>query len=58
MTELKPCPFCGSEDIREHSGYPLHYWIVKCKHCGAKICVYGSHQQAVSFWNRRTNHEL
>lgn len=51
--ELKPCPFCGSENIREHSGYPLEYWSVKCLDCGGRMQFYGSQQQAINAWNRR-----
>ena len=53
IDELKPCPFCGSRNIREHSGYPLQYWSVKCGDCGGSIRMSGSRHQVISAWNRR-----
>ena len=48
MTNLKPCPFCGSED--------LHIFAlddgVKCMNCGAKITGVPNW---VDRWNRRVN---
>jgi transposase-like protein len=32
MVELKPCPFCGSEDITKHK-----YGVYRCENCGANV---------------------
>ena len=53
MTQLKPCPFCGSRNIRQHSRYPVQVWSVKCRDCGGKMQRPGSQEQAVAAWNRR-----
>lgn len=40
MEELKPCPFCGSTDIKRYiTGATGAYrrGVVKCKACGASI---------------------
>ena len=54
---LKPCPFCGSEAIREYYGYPLDYWVIICRNCGGKLSVYGSREQVIQAWNRRMRHD-
>ena len=47
--ELKPCPFCGSEDI-SMGGIPIHnecawgnpnemHWAVGCRRCGGAMLV-------------------
>jgi len=37
--KLKPCPFCGSEDVEISTGYDLygvtHYDYVQCQNCAA-----------------------
>lgn len=59
MTELKPCPFCGSKDIYEYipSAYELGEDAeIYCKNpiCGATIS--GNDIEIVrAKWNRRVN---
>lgn len=69
MSELKPCPFCGGEaeivkrDV-EPQGDPWYgkkiELFVGCKECGACLfdeCFhegFGSEEQAMSAWNKRT----
>lgn len=50
--ELKPCPFCGSEDIRMGStGCSIGVDIyIKCN-CGAKIQI--CEEELINRWNRR-----
>ena len=53
--KLKPCPFCGREDIRakimNHEGYDVG--IVFCINCGAQIRAFNSQAEAIEAWNRR-----
>jgi len=59
MSELKPCPFCGSEDVREF--IPSAYEIgdkarVCCQDPLCEACVYGNTiKVARAKWNRRAN---
>jgi NMD protein affecting ribosome stability and mRNA decay len=41
MSELKPCPFCGGEDIRTEPGINLNY----CDKCSAEANI--------EHWNTR-----
>ena len=68
--KLKPCPFCGSDDVRilEHDcKYCRHdektgEWIpvedstysADCFCCGCMTDVFNTPQKAAKFWNRRT----
>lgn len=56
--KLKPCPFCGSKDIRTGSigcsfGVDIY---VKCCTCGAKmqICKEYGEEEMIKRWNTRT----
>lgn len=57
MTEIKPCPFCGSEaTFRYKEG--LDTWIVECSNtsCPASYMIgmdYDTQEEAVEVWNRR-----
>lgn len=46
MTELKPCPFCGSEDLHIFAGNDG----VKCMNCSAKII---GCDDWIDRWNKR-----
>lgn len=56
-TELKPCPFCGSEDLEieddldecEESRY---YWVA-CNSCGGLGASVQSKDECIERWNRR-----
>lgn len=50
MSELLPCPFCGSRDIELVSGAP-ETWV-RCRGCRASTDT-RSVEQAVYAWNRR-----
>lgn len=54
MTRLKPCPFCGSENVRDNcdSGY---FWV-ECVDCGcAGPRSFENFEWAMEVWNRRVN---
>lgn len=54
MDELKPCPFCGSdEDIRVVSEYSEAFYVycLTCTSCGPSGAT---SQEAIEAWNRRT----
>ena len=63
MTELKPCPFCGSKArIRKFKNYT---YAVVCSKCGAKGTTVGLAKwndsvfipqgKAIEAWNRRVS---
>ena len=47
--KLKPCPFCGSNDVKVVSGMNF----VACYECESDSGVYDSKEEAVKAWNRR-----
>ena len=69
MSEMKPCPFCGGKGLL--SAYPYErpeMYMVECSNCECAIgkeydnCAmpdfqYGTEEEAISCWNRRTNEE-
>lgn len=51
MSELKPCPFCGSD-----VGEPIECtngWYIVCDECGTAGLAYDSKAEAIAAWNRR-----
>lgn len=57
MTELKPCPFCGSKKIRESVDGTLDFnnclWY--CEDCGADGPNNNSIDESLNAWNRRAS---
>lgn len=63
MTELKPCPFCGSDQVGHATGTAYEQFLfVACHECEAqgpptayegKDCK----ERAAENWNRRVAHE-
>lgn len=60
MTELLPCPFCGSEELygphfREYCGdYYFPEWWVECSNCPCGMETKGeSVEILIDAWNRR-----
>lgn len=51
MSELKPCPFCGSDDVFRGMLEEVHY--VECCDCCAKVESYNGLEDAVAGWNAR-----
>lgn len=59
MTELKPCPFCGSDEIHTYSPGPYETGndaSVSCENpiCGAEVRG-DTLKEAIAKWNRRAN---
>lgn len=54
MSDLKPCPFCGSANVHAYSYKEAVYrqYAVKCKKCGARIMAQST-ELAIEKWNRR-----
>lgn len=64
MTELKPCPFCGGEDLDVHVGVSVgrrHECVtITCNDCVGSIYG-GTEERAIEAWNtraERTCHNL
>lgn len=62
MNELKPCPFCGSDDLVMSSreayafmaGKRMEFYRVKCDTCGAMVDNdFKRPEDAIKAWNRR-----
>ena len=57
----KPCPFCGSNDIRWKtmcSGHGEVDDVLYCSKCYATITSSGNKQDIIEKWNRRTDEKL
>ena len=52
MTELKPCPFCGSDDVICGAGLDDEYYV-ECWDCSAKVESCNGMEDAVAGWNAR-----
>jgi Lar family restriction alleviation protein len=56
MSELKPCPFCGSKaTTRTGSDFTKSNYSVFCRNCFASTGVFLSDVEAISAWNTRTS---
>lgn len=56
--ELKPCPFCGGEDVSSffHADRGMgESWHVEClaESCGVGTCHHETNAEAIAAWNRR-----
>jgi Lar family restriction alleviation protein len=60
VTELKPCPFCGSEDIEiDCAGYldDSDHWVI-CQDCGAASGIIKEASDAIEAWNTRADDKI
>lgn len=56
MSDLKPCPFCGSEvSVKEHCFHGLNNtYGVECTHCRVQTWqFYDTREDAIKAWNTR-----
>lgn len=54
MTELLPCPFCGSGDVEAfHSRTTRTHWIV-CNNCAGAGPDKVTQELAIMWWNTRS----
>ncbi|ARL52488.1 hypothetical protein BOC51_21315 [Burkholderia pseudomallei] len=54
MSELKPCPFCGSSVTHIQGHEPMddcHF--IDCVTCGMSSKIFSTKEDAVEAWNRR-----
>lgn len=54
---LKPCPFCGSEDVLYSGveGLTRDICSVFCNHCGVTTDFFETKSEAETAWNKRAN---
>ena len=52
MTELKPCPFCGSKHVHGEK-VKRGIYRVECWCCGASVESVASIDKAIKWWNTR-----
>lgn len=50
--ELKPCPFCGGKNVRI---WDISTPYVQCYDCLASTACGNTQEEAIKYWNRRTN---
>ena len=54
MAELKPCPFCGSEDVRLRWHMGTATYGVFCRGCVVDFLMYFEvRDDVIEAWNRR-----
>jgi Lar family restriction alleviation protein len=54
MGKLKPCPFCGSEDIKcKDFSRTYDIWFIQCQDCGATFPHFDTEAEAIEAWNTR-----
>ena len=56
MTQLKPCPFCGSKNIAKVL-LPGVKWITGCIDCGCRTSEFYRSTESVMMWNNRVGPE-
>lgn len=47
---LKPCPFCGSENATQYGATAFY---VHCNNCGCATALFPHKEDAIAAWNRR-----
>lgn len=63
MSDLKTCPFCGNRNVnlqivREKLDYSdIDGAYIECPICGIESRIFEDPDEAVKFWNRRSDAE-
>ncbi|QCJ70466.1 hypothetical protein C9446_11760 [Providencia heimbachae] len=57
ISEIQPCPFCGSENITLESHSYRTWFYIQCHSCGAKGPEVNDKQTAITAWNKGVAHE-
>ena len=52
MSDIKPCPFCGSEAKEEVNG-TFHAIVCQNYECGAEVNSFKQKDKAIEVWNHR-----
>jgi Lar family restriction alleviation protein len=55
--KLKPCPFCGSKDIKIGMTEALEFLYCYCNSCNSKGELCNMEESAIEAWNRRVSDE-
>lgn len=51
--KLKPCPFCGSENVKAFTeGFQAFSWV-ECMSCHGMMMNNGTDKESIEAWNRR-----
>jgi Lar family restriction alleviation protein len=50
---LKPCPFCGSDELMLSSDLGETQWMIRCSHCNVRTSCFSDKNDAAEIWNRR-----
>lgn len=58
MSDLKQCPFCGSEAQLLIVPGRVAHWVVICSKGCCNTCQYISDHDAEEAWNKRTTEEI
>ncbi|MGO2304348.1 MAG: Lar family restriction alleviation protein [Providencia sp.] len=57
ISEIQPCPFCGSENITLESHSYRTWFYIQCHSCGEKGPEVNDKQTAITAWNKGVTHE-
>lgn len=51
--DLKPCPFCGGEDLHGQTYFDGQWHYIVCMTCCGRGGESMMREEAVAFWNKR-----
>lgn len=53
MTELKPCPFCGSDGLKLYRKFGVY--CMTCFRCGVDVDLTYGEAESKMMWNKRVD---